>query len=192
MGATGATGPAGAVGAMGPMGPQGPQGAQGPAGPTGANDNGAIHISLAQCGGPCGSYHAIDTWTNVSAQGYAWGTALNTSPGTFTHNGAGTITVHHGGLYEIKLYSMSIPQSDVSWTEATCPFINGGLDCAPNAAAVAWHHGYKKAGFWEQNVSTFVRPLDAGTVVQWGYYNYAPLSYWAHDTFTALEIVRIK
>jgi hypothetical protein len=182
-------GPQGPTGAIGPAGPQGPQG---PTGPAGGNDAAVIHIALAQCNGPCASYHAINTWTNVAAHGYAWSTLMDTAPSSFHHNGQGTITVHHGGLYMITLYSMSIPQNDVAWTEATCPFINGNADCAPNHAAVGWDHGFKHGGSWEQHKATFVRPLPGGTTVGWGYYNYAPLSYWAHDTFTALEIVRLK
>lgn len=200
QGPAGPMGPAGADGAMGPPGPQGPQGIQGPAGPAGPqgiqgppgpNDNGVISIYLAQCGGPCGSYHTLNTWTNVSAIGYSWGTAQNTAPSVFSHNGAGTITIAQTGLYMVSLYSMAIPESDVAWTEATCPFINGGLDCAPNST-LAYRHKYCRAGYWDQGVSTYVRTLAAGTTVQWGYGNYSPLSYWAHDSYTAMEIVRIK
>jgi hypothetical protein len=186
MGLQGVPGPTGAIG------PAGPQGPQGPAGPPGGNDAAAVHIALAQCNGPCAGYHATNTWVNVAAHGYAWATHMNTSPGSFHHNGQGTITVHHAGLYMIKLYSMSIPQNDVAWTEAICPFLNGHADCFPNGAANAWEHGHKRGGSWHQHVATFVRPLDAGTTVGWGYHNYAALSYWAHDTFTALEIVRLK
>ncbi len=195
VGPTGPQGPAGAAGAVGATGPQGPTGATGAVGatgPAGPNDNGVISIWLNQCGGPCGSYHAINAWTNISAQGYAWATAQNTAPSTFAHNGNGTITVQQAGLYEIKLYTMAIPTGDAGWTEAACPFINATIDCFPNGAANVYHHGYAKAGFWDQQVSTFVRPLNAGTTVQWGYLNSVPLTYWAHDTYTAMEIVRIK
>lgn len=46
-----------------------------------------ISIALAQCGGGCGSYHTLNTWTNVGAQNYAWATSLNTATDNFTHNG---------------------------------------------------------------------------------------------------------
>src|SRR5262249_48866948 len=87
----------------------GPRARQGPPGP---NDHGVIIISLNQCSGPCNGYHALNTWTNVSSQGYAWATNSNTSPANFTHNGAGTITILQPGLYMITLYTMAIPTSD--------------------------------------------------------------------------------
>jgi hypothetical protein len=191
-------GPAGAQGIQGPAGPIGPQGIQGPAGPQGIqgppgpNDNGVISISLQQCGGGgCGGYHALNTWTNVSAIGYTRATGQNTAPSVFSHNGAGTITIAQTGVYMVTLYSMAIPVADAGWVEAICPYINGALDCFPNGT-LPYHHGYHRAGWWDQRQSTYVRTLDAGTTVQWGYYNSQALSYWAHDTYTAIEIVRIK
>jgi hypothetical protein len=150
-----------------------------------------IHVYLAQCGGPCGSYHALNTWTNVSAIGYAWGTSENTAPAVFSHNGAGTITILQTGVYMVSLYSLAIPVNNVAWTEGLCPFINGSLNCHPNGA-LPYHHGYHPGGWWDQQKSTYVRSLDAGTTVQWGYINTEPLVNWAHDSYTALEVIRIK
>ena len=91
----------------------------------------------------------------------------------------------------ITLYSMAIPNNNLAWVEAICPYINGAVDCSPNIA-MPYHHGWHPAGWWDQQHSTYTRTLTAGSVVQWGYYNYDTLSVWAHDTYTALEIIKIK
>jgi hypothetical protein len=151
-----------------------------------------IHILFSHCGGPCGSYHAINSWTNVSAIGYNWSTSYNNAPDVFTHNGFGTITVNKTGTYSIKLYSMAIPASTVGWVEALIPVVNGSIDGTPGSADIQYNHHYAQAGYWNQDIAEYRRNLTAGSTVQYAYLNYQPLTYWAHDSYTAMEITRIN
>lgn len=150
-----------------------------------------VQIALNQCsGGACGSYHGLNTWYNVGAMGYSWSNGANTAPTMFSHNGAGTITVSKAGTYQITLYSMWMPTADCSYGEVVCPFINGTVTC-PGVGNLAYQHAYAPAHWWKQNVHTFIYSLAAGTTVQWGYYTPFTLDNWAHDGYTAMQVLRI-
>jgi len=199
IGAGGAAGPPGPKGDKGDTGPAGSPGLPGapgepgPAGPAGTSVAGVIHIYLSQCGGPCveGSDSFPFSWTNASAQGYSWTTASNTAPASFTHDGTGTITIQQSGLYSIKLHGMVIPAIDIGRTAALSPFVNGAVDSSPSSAH-AFNHRYCRAGYWDQFSATFVREISAGTTIGWGYLKYVSLTHWAHDGYTAIEIVRLR
>ena len=153
-----------------------------------------INISLAYCGGACNGYHApaLNSWYNVSNVGYSWSTQINTAPEIYTPNGAGTITVAKAGLYQIKITSMAIPNSDQQNVVSVLPCINGGA--TGSAGNNQYTHGYHKAAWWAQETHEFTLNLSANTAVQYCYLYSDPagLAYWAHDGFTAMEIVRIN
>jgi hypothetical protein len=150
-----------------------------------------IKIRLAQCGGGCSSYHALNTWVNVSGYGYAWPTALNTDTATFTSNGVGTITVAKAGVYRIRVGTMFIPATDAAYIYG-CPLINGSANCGPLSSAEGLRHSYHPAGWWGQNINTFIFDLAANTTVGYAYYTPYALSYWANDSYTFLEITRVN
>lgn len=151
-----------------------------------------MKISLAQCGWPCGSYHAINAWVNVSSYWYNWSTPINTDNNwTFSHNNKWTITVNKNGVYRIREQVMMIPTANIARIYG-CPYINGSADCGHLGAADWLRHSYYPAGWWAQNATEFIFELSAGSTVGYGYYIYNAMSYWAHDTYTYLEITRIN
>lgn len=153
-----------------------------------------IHIYLSQCGGPCGGNHALSTWTDVGAQGYSWSSNSNTAPDTFSHNGTGRVTIKKAGTFMIRLHAMVIPVADANYAAYFCPAINGTAECSPNQSACGIRLGYYPAGWWTQynGPFDFVRTLPAGTTVSWAYYPVQTMTYWAHDTYASLEIVRVN
>jgi hypothetical protein len=150
-----------------------------------------MKIRLAQCGGGCASYHALNTWINVSGYGYTWSTALNTDSSTFTHNNTGTITVSKAGVYRVRVGTMFVPTTDAAYVYG-CPIINGSANCGPLGSAEGLRHSYHPAGWWGQNITSFIFELTAGTTVGYGYYTPYTLSYWANDSYTFLEVTRVN
>ncbi|MFA6031040.1 MAG: hypothetical protein WC969_14380 [Elusimicrobiota bacterium] len=153
-----------------------------------------IEIYLSQCGGPCGGNHALSTWTDIAAQGYSWTLGSNTAPDTFSHNGTGRITVNKAGTYLIRLHAMLIPVADANYAAYFCPSINGSADCSPNQSACGIRLGYYPAGWWTQynGPFDFIRTLPAGTTIGYAYDPVQTLTYWAHDTYMALDVVRVN
>jgi len=149
-----------------------------------------IGIYLSQCaGGPCGSNHALNTWTDAGGSGYSWTVHMNTAPDNFTHNGQGKITIAKAGLYQIQMQAMFIPTSATAFGEIICPYINGAPNCPLN---YGYQHRYVTAGWWNQPffISTF--QLGAGATVSWGYHPIVTMSYWAHDGYTNISVTRIQ
>lgn len=151
-----------------------------------------VRIALNYCGGGCGSYHAIGTWVNVSSYGYTWTTYTNTDTATFTPNGTGTITVNKAGVYRIRLQTMMIPTASTAYTAYGCPTINGSANCGPLGAGEGLKHAYYPAGWWGQNITEFTFDLAAGNTVGYAYLLPGAVSYWAHDTYTFLDILRLN
>jgi hypothetical protein len=151
-----------------------------------------VRIALNYCGGGCGSYHALSTWVNVSSYGYTWTTYTNTDTPTFTPNGTGTVTINKAGVYRIRLQTMMIPAANTAWVAYGCPVINGSANCGPLGAGEGLKHAYYPAGWWGQNITEFTFDLAAGTTVGYGYYIHSGVSYWAHDTYTFLDILRLN
>lgn len=150
-----------------------------------------MKIRLAQCGGGCASYHALNTWINVPSYGYAWTVATNTDSSTFSHNNTGTITVAKAGVYRIRIGTMFIPTTDAAYIYG-CPLINGSANCGPLGAAEGLRHSYHPAGWWGQNINTFIFDLAANTTVGYAYYTPYTLSYWANDSYTFVEVTRVN
>lgn len=150
-----------------------------------------ISVALNYCGGGCGSYHAINTWINVSGYGYTWATTLNTDTANYTHNGTGTVTIQKPGVYRLRYRNMMIPTTDRSWIAYSCPVINGTVSCIENSTR-ALNHEFKHAGHWHQEDAEFVGEFAAGTTVGYAYYIYGEMSYWAHDWYTTYSITRIN
>jgi hypothetical protein len=154
-----------------------------------------IHAYLLQCGGgPCASYHTLNQWTDVSAQNYNWVTAANNSPATYAHNDHGRITLLKTGTYWIRLYAIFQPTADSGHIASVCPSLNGSADCSPSWSSNGIKYCYYKAAFWARmgGPYDFIRTLGAGTTVGWAYYPYQALNDWAHDYYTAIEIIRLN
>ncbi len=151
-----------------------------------------VRIALNYCGGGCGSYHALNTWVRVSNYGYTWTTYTNTDTATFTPNGTGTVTINKAGVYRIRLQTMMIPTASTAWTAYGCPMINGVENCGPLGAGEGLKHAYYPAGWWGQNITEFTFELSAGNTVGYAYYIPVAMSYWAHDTYTFLDILRLN
>ncbi len=150
-----------------------------------------IHVALNYCGGGCGSYHAINTWVNVSGYGYTFATQVNTDPTTFSHNGTGLVTINKTGVYRIRMRNMMIPTTNRAWMSYVCPIINGSANCLENGTS-GLDHGYYPAGSWGQESKEFTNELSAGTTVGYGYYIYDAMSYWGHDSYTNFSITRVN
>lgn len=149
-----------------------------------------VSIALNHCGGACGSYHAINSWINVSGYGYTWATTLNTDTVMFTPNGTGTITINRAGVYRIRMRNMMIPTTNRSLLSYLCPVINGSTSCVENSTH-GLNHELKTAGMWHQEDKEFVAELSAGTTVGYAYYIYDGMSYWAHDWYTNMSVTRL-
>lgn len=150
----------------------------------------SITIHLNTCGGACGSYHALSSWVNVGAIGYAWATAQNTNTSLFAHNGAGTITVARAGLYRIRESIMMVPVADLAWLAYACPFINGGANCGASSGEPL--HGLYHGGSWAGVRGDVLVELGAGATVQYGYHIYGAMSNWGHDGYTSLTVTRVN
>jgi hypothetical protein len=151
-----------------------------------------IQLLMASCITGCAGNHTLNQWADISAGGYSW-TAVNNSPATFSHNGAGRVTLLKGGTFMIRLHGMMMPTADAWGIAALCPILNGSADCSPNSS-LGYHHHWYPAGWWAQfgGPFDFVRDLPAGTTVGWGYQPREAMNYWAYDNYTALEIIRIN
>lgn len=156
------------------------------------NSGKAPHILayLSQCGGACSSYHVLNSWVNVPSYNYAWTTAINNATDVFTHNNKGLITVSQAGTYRIMLTTIAMPAANVGWVTALCPYINGSITCVGTTAV--YDHEYSVAGYWQENTKEFVADLAAGSTVGFGYHTANALTYWAHDGYTAIDVLRVN
>lgn len=149
-----------------------------------------MKITIGICPSGCTSYHALNTWINVASYGYAWTTSLNTDSSTFTHNGTGLITISKAGVYRIRIGTMFIPSTDAAYIYG-CPILSGSANCGLGAPE-GLRHSYHPAGWWGQNINTFVFDLAAGATVGYGYYTPYTLSYWANNGYTFVEVTRVN
>lgn len=106
-GPVGNTGPNGATGATGPIGATGPTGANGITGPTGATGATGPTVTAIH-----GTFYSFNTGPFTAPNNFATGatvviptesasSAPSNTPGAFTVNGDGSITVVNGGCYLI-------------------------------------------------------------------------------------------
>ncbi|NDC56051.1 MAG: hypothetical protein EBZ69_04460, partial [Alphaproteobacteria bacterium] len=151
-----------------------------------------IHIRLNICPSGCSSYHALSSWVNVGAYGYSWNLGLNTNTSLFSHNGTGIITVSRAGLYRVVLGRMMIPTSAAATTGILCPFVNGVVNCGAASGNWGYSHTYNPGAWWMQSREEVMISLSAGDTVSYAYYAVVPLSYWALDGYTFLEVIRVN
>lgn len=155
-----------------------------------------ILIYLNQCSAsacPAGPSQPSGVWLNASAQGYGWAVSVNTTPSIFTHNGTGTVTINKTGTYRIRLHGMFVPVSNSSAPVYFCPFINGSANCnAMSIYSSGIVHGYYPENMWGKTQHDFVFTLNQGATVGYGYHITSPLTNWAHDYYTSIEITEIN
>ncbi|MDD5769733.1 MAG: hypothetical protein PHE25_02095 [Candidatus Gracilibacteria bacterium] len=157
------------------------------------NQTGAYIITkLNQCGGACGSYHAINTRVNVAAYNYTWVTPINTNLNVFSSDNKGTITIKKSGLYLVNETVMMMPNSERAWIAQGCPFINGVANCGINSSGDLVPHSYCPASRRKTERFNLYYQLNAGDTISYGYYIYGGMTYWAHDDYTSMRITRIN
>jgi len=150
-----------------------------------------ICVSLNKGGGAQAGNFALSTWVNLGSLGYAWKTDLNSAPSTFSHNGNGTITVAKRGLYHFRYRTMFIPTTAHAHAEVTCPIINGLTNCGPQDS-MPYSHRYTPAAEWNSVFSEFTIILSPGDTISYGLYTYVALNYWGYDSYTSMEVTRVK
>lgn len=133
----------------------------------------------------CPGVHGLGAWFDIGVN-YNHSVSNNDTSAYTTANGR--VTVLKAGTYRVRISSMVIPAVAAGGLYVA-PFINGAAS-APTGDI--YHHRYMPAGWWSMEIYENTITVAAGTTVSYGYHPTYNLSYWAHEGYTSMEIVRIN
>lgn len=155
-----------------------------------SNSTSNIKVIVNSCWGPCPWVHALNTWTNIAP--IVNHNIANNDTSTFSTTWTNwTVTINKAWTYMIRINLMQNPTADAS-VQLTLPIINGSANALWTNTTEQYKHWFYKAGWWGWTDHTFVWTLAAWTTVGYAYYPLQALTYWAHDWYTGMEIIKLN
>ncbi len=149
-----------------------------------------VRVMVNWCSWPCAWSHTLNTWTNIAP--VVSHSINNNDTSTYSTTWSnGTVTINKSWTYMIRVNMITMPVSE-AWNNYVVPFINWAVNWLWTLAWDQAIHQYMKAGFWATSNHTFVADLTAWTTVWYWYYPTRALTYWAHDSHTGMEIIKLN